>query len=140
MAFYPYLSCSKKGLNNSGLVCVSQKTRKHYGPEKPFVKLRPAYSVKLGFSYVVKGVNVKITAKFRDTGLFRFEDTKNPDLCNTSAVLKTNFFLLFQQHSTTVSLEARKPCIIHVLFAKDNILGEKFVELFFLYCCLNFVF
>ena len=52
------------------------QTRKLYGPEKPFVKLRPAYSVKLVFSYVVKGVKVKITAKFRDTGLLRFEDTK----------------------------------------------------------------
>ena len=61
---------------NSGLASVSQKTRKLYGPEKPFVKLQPAYSVKLVFSYVVKGVKVKITAKFRDTGLFRFEDTK----------------------------------------------------------------
>ena len=45
-------------------------------PEKPLVKLRPAYSVKLVFSYVVKGVKVKITAKFRDTGVLRFEDTK----------------------------------------------------------------
>ena len=53
-----------------------QKDPKTYGPEKPFVKLRPAYSVKLVFSYVVKGVKVKITAKFRDTGLLRFEDTK----------------------------------------------------------------
>ena len=31
---------------------------------KPFVKLRPAYSVKLVFSYVVKGIKMKITAKF----------------------------------------------------------------------------
>ena len=51
-------------------------TRKLYGPEKPFVKLRPAYSVKLVFSYVVKGIKVEITAKFRDTGHLRFEDTK----------------------------------------------------------------
>ena len=58
------------------LACVSQKTRKLYGPEKLFVKLRPAYSVKLGFLYVVKGRKVKITAKFRDTEHLRFEDTK----------------------------------------------------------------
>ena len=58
------------------LACVSQKTRKLYGPEKPFVKLRPAYSVKLVFSYVVKRIKVKITAKFRDTGHLNFEDTK----------------------------------------------------------------
>ena len=61
---------------NGDQACVSQKTRKLYGPEKPFVKLRPAYSVKLVFSYVVKGVKVKVTAKFRDTGLLRFKDTK----------------------------------------------------------------
>jgi len=29
-------------------------------PEKPFVKLRPAYSVKLVFSYVVNGIKIKI--------------------------------------------------------------------------------
>ena len=46
-----------------------------YGPEKPFVKLRLAYSVKLVFSYV-KGIKIKITAKFRDTEHLRFEDTK----------------------------------------------------------------
>ena len=56
--------------------CVSQKTRKLYGPEKPFVKLRSAYIVKLVFSYVVKGIKIKITAKFRDTEDLRFEDTK----------------------------------------------------------------
>ena len=56
--------------------CVSQKTRKLYGPEKPFVTLRPAYFVKLVFSYVVKGIKIKITTKFRDTELLRFEDAK----------------------------------------------------------------
>ena len=35
---------------------VSQKSRELCGPEKPFVKVRPAYSVKLVFSYVVKGI------------------------------------------------------------------------------------
>ena len=33
-------------------------------PEKPFVKLQPAYSGKLVFSYIVKGIKIKITAKF----------------------------------------------------------------------------
>ena len=47
--------------------CVSQKTRKLYGPEKPFVKLRPPYSGKLVFSYVEKGIKMKLTPKFRDT-------------------------------------------------------------------------
>ena len=41
---------------------VSRKRRKLLGPEKPFVKLRPANSVKLVFSYAVKGIKIKITA------------------------------------------------------------------------------
>ena len=45
-------------------------------PEKPFVKLRPAYSVKLVFSYVVKGIKIKITAKFRASRRLSFEDKK----------------------------------------------------------------
>ena len=55
---------------------VSQKSRELFGPEKPFVKLRPAFSVKLVFSYVVKGIKIKITAKFRASRRLRFEDTK----------------------------------------------------------------
>ena len=55
---------------------VSQKSRKLFGPEKPFVKLRPAYSVKLVFSYVLKGMKIKITAKFRALRRLRFEYTK----------------------------------------------------------------
>ena len=66
----------QKETGSSALACVSQKTRKLYGPEKPFEKLRPAYSVKLVFLYVVKVIKVKITAKFRDTEHLRFEDTK----------------------------------------------------------------
>ena len=54
---------------------VSRKSRKLFGPEKPFVKLRPAYSVKLVFSYVVKGIKIKITAKFRASRRLSFEDT-----------------------------------------------------------------
>ena len=55
---------------------VSRKSRKLFGPEKPFVKLRPAYSAKLVFSYVVKGIKIKITAKFGASRRLRFEDTK----------------------------------------------------------------
>ena len=55
---------------------VSRNCRKLFRPEKPFVKLRPAYSVKLVFSYVVKGIKIKITAKFRASMHLRFEDTK----------------------------------------------------------------
>ena len=53
---------------------VSRK--KLFGPERPFVKLRPPYSVKLVFAYVVKGIKIKITAKFRASRRLRFEDTK----------------------------------------------------------------
>ena len=42
---------------------VSRKCRKLFGPEKPFLKLRPAYSVKLVFWYIVKGTKIKITTK-----------------------------------------------------------------------------
>ena len=58
------------------LACASQKTQNFYGTEKPFVKLRLTYSVRLVFSYVVKGIKIEITAKFCDTELFRFEDRK----------------------------------------------------------------
>jgi len=70
------LKMSLKDQRKDDQACVSQKTRKLYGPEKPFVKLRPAYSVKLVFLYVVKGIKIKITATFCDTEQFRFEDTK----------------------------------------------------------------
>ena len=60
--------------NKKALACVSQKTRKLYEPEKPFIKLRPAYSVKLVFLQVVNGIKIKITAKFCDTEHVRFED------------------------------------------------------------------
>mgnify|MGYP006964551278 CR=1 FL=1 len=49
-----------------GLGPVSGKSR----------KLRPTYSVKLVFSYVVKGMNVKIAAKFRASRRLCFGDTK----------------------------------------------------------------
>ena len=42
----------------------------------PFVKVRPAYSVKLVFSYVVKGIKIKIIAKSRALRSLRFEDIK----------------------------------------------------------------
>ena len=59
---------------------VSRKSRRLFGPEKPFI-LRPilwtpTYSVKLVFSYVVKGIKIKITAKFRASRCLCFEDTK----------------------------------------------------------------
>ena len=46
-----------------GLEPVSRKSRKGksrnlFGPEKPFIKFRLAYSVKLVFSYVVKEIKM----------------------------------------------------------------------------------
>ena len=55
---------------------VSRKSRNLFGPEKPFVKLRPVYSVKLLFSYVEKGIKMKTTAKFRASRHLHFEDTE----------------------------------------------------------------
>ena len=55
---------------------VSRKSRNLFGPEKPFVKLRPVYSVKLLFSYVEKGIKMKTTAKFRASRRRRFADKR----------------------------------------------------------------
>ena len=63
-------------LHFSHLRPVSRKSRKLSGPEKASLKLRAAYSVKLVFSYVVKGIKIKITAKFRASRRLSFEDTK----------------------------------------------------------------
>jgi len=67
---------SSRSSRNCALEPVSRKSRELFGPEKPFVKLRPAYSVKLVFSYVVERIKIKITAKFRASRRLRFEDTK----------------------------------------------------------------
>ena len=55
---------------------VSLKSRRTFGPEKPFVKLQPAYSEEMIFSGVVKGIKIKITAKFLASRCLRCEDTK----------------------------------------------------------------
>ena len=60
----------------NALGSVSRKSRKRFGPDKPSVKRRPAYSVKLVFSYAVTGIKIKITAKFSVSRRFRFADTK----------------------------------------------------------------
>ena len=55
----------------------ARKSRKLFGPtEKSFLKLRHAYSVKLDFSYVAKGIKIKTTAMFHAPRRLRFEDTK----------------------------------------------------------------
>ena len=57
------------------LACIS-KDPKTLRARKAICKNRLAYSVKLVFSYVVKGIKNKITAKFSGTERLRFEDTK----------------------------------------------------------------
>ena len=61
MTFQRLLQCKKKKSDNlihethyvyMALGPVSRMSRKLFGPEKPFVKFQPAYSVKLVFSYV----------------------------------------------------------------------------------------
>ena len=59
-----------------GLGSVSRRSRKHFRPEKLFIKLQPARSIKLVFSEVVKGIKIEITAKFRASRGIPFEDTK----------------------------------------------------------------
>ena len=52
------------------------KVPRTFRARKAIRKLRPAYSVKLVFSYVVKGIKIKITTKFRASRRLRFKDTK----------------------------------------------------------------
>ena len=83
---------------------VSRKSRKLFGPGKPFVELRPAYSIKLVFSYVVKGIEIKVTAKFRASRRLRFEDTKrimSPEMCPKR-------FGTFEKRATGLYTNARK--------------------------------
>ena len=77
-----YIACSSSVFNHWNLMLNAEirlhctLSLRYVTAEKPFVKLRPAYSVKLVFSYVVKGIKIKITAQFRASRRFRFEDTK----------------------------------------------------------------
>ena len=57
---------------------VSRKSRKLFKPQKPFVKLRPTYPVKLVFWYVLKGMKINITAIFRVSERLHFEVIKRP--------------------------------------------------------------
>lgn len=58
------------------------KVPKTFWAEKSFVKPRPANSAQLVFSCVVKGLKIKLSAKFRTSRHLRFEDTKG--LCHPS--------------------------------------------------------
>ena len=94
LLWYLTLVSANRASSNSGQGLVSRESRKLFGPEKPFVKLRPAYSVKLVFSYVVKRIKIKITAKFRDSRHLRFQDTKrimSPEMLPKSFGTKRNW-------------------------------------------------
>ena len=66
---------------------MSRRSRKLFGLEKLFVKLRPAYSAKLVFSFVVKGWKIKIHVKLLVSRRLHFEDTKrimSLEMCSKS--------------------------------------------------------
>ena len=58
--------------NVSILEAVSRKSRKLFGPEKPFQKLRSIYSKKLAFNYDFKIRKGKFVAKFHARKRLRF--------------------------------------------------------------------
>ena len=63
--------------------------------QKPFVKLRPVYSVKLVFLHHIRGIQMKITAKFRASRCLRFEDTE--ELCHPKCAGKVSSPRLFKR-------------------------------------------
>ena len=83
---------------------VSRKSRNLFGPEKPFVKLRPVYSVKLFFSYVEKGIKMKTTAKFRASRRLRFADKKRI----MSPEMSPKSFGTFEKQAPGVELSEKK--------------------------------
>ena len=100
---------------------VSRKSRELFGPEKPFVKLRPAYSVKLVFSYVVKGMKIKITAKFRAWRRLRFEDTKRI----MSPEIHPKSFGTFEKQAPGPKTRAQSvedPCIERTSYSRTSII------------------
>ena len=52
---------------------ISRKCRKLFRPEKLFLKLRPACSVKLLFWYVVKGIKIKVSC-LETTSFWRYKE------------------------------------------------------------------
>ena len=55
---------------------VSRKSRKFFGPEKPFVKTPTCLFFKAGLFICCKRNKIKITATFLASRRLRFEDTK----------------------------------------------------------------
>ena len=72
--------------------CVTQRTHANFlgpfleSPEKPFVKLRLAYSERLVFSYVVKGIKIEISFVPRDAFVLKIQR----ELCHSKCVRKVS--------------------------------------------------
>ena len=112
-----------KGLENSVLWPVSRKSRELFGPEKPFIKLRPAYSVKLVFTSVVRGIKIKIAAKFRASRRLRFEDTKRI----MSPEIHPKSFGTFEKQASgrDSNPDFLFSASFFLLFVRENISGNK---------------
>ena len=92
-------------------------------PEKPFLKLRPPYSVKLVFSYVVKGIKIKITAKARASRRLRFEDTKSI----MSPEMRLKSFGTFEKQAPSSNTSATTANLTEI---KDSLsVGDSLYEL-----------
>ena len=83
---------------------VSRKSRKLFGPEKTFIKLRPANSVKPVFSYVVEGIKNKITVKLVLRDAFTLKIQR--ELCQPKCARKVSG-LSRNGHQGLVSRKAR---------------------------------
>ena len=70
----PFVMNSTERKHLTDLGPVSRNSRKLFGPEKPFLKLRSAYSEKLVFYYDLKIRKVKFVAKFHTWKRRRFYD------------------------------------------------------------------
>ena len=64
---------------------VSRKSRKRFGPEEPFVR-----------SYLVKGLKIKISAKFQASRRLRLDDTKR----SMSPEMRPKKFGTFEKRAT----------------------------------------
>ena len=106
---------------------ISRKSRRLLGHEKPFLKLLLAHSVKLVFSYVVKGRKIKITAKFRALRSLRFEDTKR----TMSPEMRPKSFGTFEKRAAGLRCDIRSGFNISdndIQLLLRNLMTENCVE------------
>ena len=88
-----------------GSVACFSKVPKTFPARKAIgkIKLRTAYSVKLVFSYVIKGTQIKVAAKFRAARRLRIEDTKRI----MSPKMRPNSFGAFEKRVPDAGLMVR---------------------------------